>query len=228
MRNSLAVVTGATGHIGRAIGGALIAAGIEVVLHGRNADRVARLRTETGAEAIAGDLTEAAAVEALRARVARHGRLDVLTLGAGIYERSADPEALRRQFIANVLGPYALLQALLPFLIAAQGQVVFLNSTQGITASEGVGQYAATQHALRAIADSLRAEVNAQGVRVLSIFLGRTASERQRDIFALEGRPYVPELLIQPADVAQAVIAMLALPRTVEATQLMLRPMLKT
>jgi NADP-dependent 3-hydroxy acid dehydrogenase YdfG len=228
LRGSLAVVTGATGHIGRAIGLSLLAAEADVVLHGRDPTRVARLREATGAEAIAGDLTQPEAIAALRARVAQRGLLHVLTLWSGIYERSADPASLQRQFAANVLGPYALLQALLPFLIAAQGQVVFLNSTQGLAASGGVGQFAATQHAMRAIADSLREEVNAQGVRVLSIFLGRTASERQQAIFAIEGRAYRPDLLIQPADVAHAVIAMLTLPRTVEATQVMLRPMRKT
>ena len=79
---------------------------------------------------------------------------------------------LTGQFAANVQAPYALLQAALPLLRAASGQVVFLNSTQGLTASPEVGQYAATQHALRAIADSLREEVNEQGIRVTSIFLG--------------------------------------------------------
>ena len=84
---------------------------------------------------------------------------------------------------------------------------MFLNSTQGLAASRGVGQYAATQHAMRAVADSLREEVNEQGVRVLSLFLGRTAGNLQRAIFAMEGRPYAPERLIQPGDVAEAVLA---------------------
>ena len=101
-------------------------------------------------------------------------------------------------FAVNLLGPYALLRALLPFLVAGQGQVVFLNSTQGLAASGGVGQFAATQHAMHVIADSLRDEVNVKGVRVLSLFLGRTASDRQRAIFAMEGRPY-PEELLYPA-----------------------------
>jgi len=227
LSGSPALITGATGRIGRAIGRALREAGMEVLLHGRNPGRVALLQEETGTEAMAGDLTRPEAVEAVRTRVARHGRLGVLTLGSGIYERSDDPAVLERMLAANLLGPYALLRALLPFLVAEQGQVVFLNSTQGLAAFGGVGQFAATQHAMRAIADSLRDEVNANGVRVLSLFLGRTASDRQRAIFAMEGRPYPEELLIQPEDVAQAVLAMLKLPRTVEATQLTLRPMRK-
>ena len=99
----------------------------------------------------------------------------MLVLGSGIYKRSDDPTVLLEQFRSNVLGPYALLRAVLPFLTAAQGQVVFINSTQGLKASGGVGQYASTHHAMRALADSLRDEVNEAGVRVLTIYLGRTA-----------------------------------------------------
>jgi NADP-dependent 3-hydroxy acid dehydrogenase YdfG len=228
LKGALALVTGATGKIGRAIGLALRGAEAEVLLHGgRDPGRAAALARETGAETIAGDLTRADAVDAVRARVERRGRLDVLTLGSGVYERSDDPAVLDRMLAANVIGPYALLRALLPFLVAAKGQVVFLNSTQGLAASAGVGQFAATQHAMRAVADSLREEVNADGVRVLSLFLGRTVSDRQRAIFAMEGRPFAPERLIQPEDVAEAVLAMLRLPRTVEATQLALRPLQK-
>jgi NADP-dependent 3-hydroxy acid dehydrogenase YdfG len=81
---------------------------------------------------------------------------------------------------------------------------------------------------MKAVADSLRDEVNADGVRVTSIFLGRTATELQRTIFAAEGRTYSSGQLIQPADVAELVLFLLQLPRTSEATDIVLRPMQKT
>ena len=155
-------------------------------------------------------------------------RLDVLVLSSGTYERSREPAVFARQIAANLVGPYALLQQLLPLLIEAKGQVVFINSTQALKAAADLGQYAATKHAMKAVADSLRDEVNASGVRVISLFLGRTASERQRAIFAAEGRPYPPERLIQPADVAALVLSLLKLPRTSEVTDIVLRPMQKT
>jgi NADP-dependent 3-hydroxy acid dehydrogenase YdfG len=127
-----------------------------------------------------------------------------------------------------VRGPYLLTQALLPLLRACHGQIVFVNSTVGLEARAGVGQYASTQHALRAIADALRAEVNPDGVRVLSVYLGRTATARQARIFRLEGRPYAPELLIQPEDVAEMVLATLRLPRTAEVTEIRMRPLVKS
>jgi NADP-dependent 3-hydroxy acid dehydrogenase YdfG len=122
-------------------------------------------------------------------------------------------------YASNVRAPCALIQELLPVLRAGGGDIVVVNSTQGSQAAGGVGQYAATQHAMRAITDSLRQEVNADGIRVCSsIHLGRTATPRQETIFSMSGRPYVPEQLVQPADVAEVLVAMLALPANAEVT----------
>ena len=104
---------------------------------------------------------------------------------------------------------------------------MFINSTVGLTARANVGAYAATKHALKALADALRDEINPAGVRVLSVYPGRTAGERQALIFELEGRDYAPETLMQPEDVAAAVVAALTLPRTAELTDLRVRPMRK-
>jgi NADP-dependent 3-hydroxy acid dehydrogenase YdfG len=90
-----------------------------------------------------------------------------------------------------------------------------------------VAQYSATKHALKAIADSLREEVNAEGVRVVSVYPGRTATPMQAEVHELEGKPYKPERLMQPADVAEVVLTALTLPRTTEVTDLMVRPMAK-
>src|SRR6185437_6495109 len=113
----------------------------------------------------------------------------------------------------NVRAPYELTQAMLPALIRRRGDVVFLNSTQGLTASGGIGQYAATHHAMRAVADSLRAEVNTAGVRITTLHIGRTASPLQERIHAVEGRAYDQQALIQPEDVADLVVAAVGLPK---------------
>jgi NADP-dependent 3-hydroxy acid dehydrogenase YdfG len=90
-----------------------------------------------------------------------------------------------------------------------------------------VSQYAATKHALKAIADSLRAEVNTYGVRVLSIYPGRTATPMQAAVYKMEGKTYEPEKLMQPKDVAEVVMDALSLPRTAEVTDIHIRPMNK-
>lgn len=230
--NASALVAGASGGIGRAIAFDLLGAGAEVFMLGRSMTRLVQPAPPENIRGkchfVAADLTDDRAIERIVAEISPRGRLDVLVLSSGIYERSREAAVFARQIAANLVGPYALIQQLLPLLIEAKGQVVFINSTQGLKAAAGVGQYAATKHALKAVADSLRDEVNASGVRVASIFLGRTATEMQRAIFAAEGRPYPPERLIQPADVAELVLSLLRLPRTSEVTDIVLRPMQKT
>jgi NADP-dependent 3-hydroxy acid dehydrogenase YdfG len=225
-----ALVTGASGDIGRAICQALAGDATHVVAVARNRDRLGELAAAHPGQVdpCPADLTIAGERTRVVEAVTRLERLDLLVLGSGIYARSDDPADLERQFAANVHGPYALLRAVLPLLIAARGQAVFINSTQGLAASPGVGQFAATQHAMRALADSLRDEVNPLGARVASIFLGRTATARQAGIFATERRDYTPERLLQPSDVADVVMMLYRLPATAEITNLTLRPRQKT
>jgi NADP-dependent 3-hydroxy acid dehydrogenase YdfG len=96
------------------------------------------------------------------------------------------------------------------------------------TIIHGEPQFAATQHALRSFADTLRQEVNADGIRVASVYPGRTATDRQARIHALEGKPYAPERLLQPGDVADVVLKILTVPPTVEITDVRVRPTLKS
>ena len=218
-----AIVTGATGAIGNAIVGRLAESGYTVIAIGTNRDG---LTPHHRVFFHALDLTDDAAIG--RACDDLTDPLDVLIHGAGALCLNPIPNAslqcFDRQYRINVRAPFQLTQALLPCLRASQGQVVFLNSTVGLKASAHGSQYGASKHALRAIADSLRDEVNADSIRVLSVFLGRTASRMQAEVCRREGKPYRPESLIQPDDVAQVVLAALALPRTAEITDLSIRP----
>jgi len=89
------------------------------------------------------------------------------------------------------------------------------------------GLYAATKAGLLAFANALRQEVNQDGIRVLSVFAGRTATAMARTVSAFEGSRYEAEQLLQPADVARAVADALALPDTAELMDLTIRPMHK-
>ncbi len=234
----VAVVAGATSDIGRAVCLGLAAAGAELCLLGRDTNTLEDLAMSARGLtdrvlACPVDLTDGASVTAVAARLTRElARVDILVLSAGAFEMAPHESALitdlDRQYQTNVRGPYRLTQALLAPLRASRGQIVFINSTVGLEARAGVGQYASTQHALRAIADALRAEVNADGVRVLTLYLGRTATARQARIFRREGRPYAPELLIQPDDVAEMILTTLRLPRTAEVTEIRMRPLVKS
>lgn len=234
MNSATALVTGAGSGIGRAIAVALGARGMRVVLAGR---RVAALEETAAAVENAGggsivhacDLTDDGAANAL-ARAATEsggGKLSVLVHNAARYAMASvddtTSDELDAILRANVHAPFVLTRALLPALRVARGDIVFINSSAAIAASAKISAYAASKAALKAFADSLRHEVNKDGVRVLSVFPGRTATAMQAEVFRIEGRTYEPEKLIQPADIAAAVVAAITLSPTAELTDLQIR-----
>lgn len=238
LKGARALVTGASSGIGKAVALALASRGADVAVVGRSRKRVAETAAaveELGSRAFehSVDLTEDAEVERLvdDVRANLHG-LDVLVHSAGAIHHSrldsGEVADFDKQFRANLRAPYVLTKALLPSLIESEGQIVFINSSQGLRASAGNAQFAATQHGLKALADSLRDEVNQYGIRVLSVYPGRTATPRIEAIFAKEGQHYRPELLMQPEDVAAMILHALSLPRTAEVTDLSMRPMKKS
>ncbi len=231
-----AVVTGASSGIGAAIAAALAGEGARLLLSGRSAEKLEQVATgarehSPAVETFAADLAEDEAVRDLAARAqTAFGGVDVLVhsiglFAAGLFETSP-VEDLDRQYRVNTRVPYLLTQALLPSLISREGQVLFVNSSTGFHLPRaGWVSYAASKHALRALADGLRDEVNRKGVRVITVFPGRTATPMQEEVHRYEGRPYDAERFLQPQDVAAAVVNALSLPRTAEVTDLHIRPM---
>jgi short-subunit dehydrogenase len=233
LQDRTCVVTGASSGIGRAIAVALAAAGGTVCAVARRREELeATANRANGTERFAlyeADLVVDEEQERLaNALLARAGGVDVLVHSAGMISlgdlETTSVSDLDRQYAVNVRAPYQLTQALLPSLRANAGQIVFINSTVGLTAKANVGQYAATKHALKAIADSLREEINPDGVRVVSIYPGRTSTPLQAKVHAIEGKPYSPELLVQPEDVATVVLDTLTLPKSAELTDVTVRP----
>jgi NADP-dependent 3-hydroxy acid dehydrogenase YdfG len=238
LENHVALVTGSSGGIGAAIARALAGQKASLCLSGRDANKL-----ETVAAACRGfsprvdcspcDLTRDDEID----HVVRHirdqfGTLDILVHCAGAIDHGKLEEApiasLDHLLAANVRGPLKLTQMLLPLLKDPQGQIVFVNSSAGLNARANTGHFSATQHAFKALADTLRDEINADGVRVLSVFPGRTATPRIAALHSKEGRAYEPELLLQPEDVADVVTNALSLPWTAEVTNISIRPMQKS
>ena len=231
----MAVVTGANSGIGKAIAFALAAQGVTVCLVGRRKEALQLVaeQVSNGCACYEANLGLDSDISALITNLKQNlTGVDILIHSAGVIRLSsfecASPDQLDWHYRVNVRAPYLLTQGLLPMIKARQGQIVFVNSTAGLRAGANTSQYALTKHALKAIADSLRDEVNPGGVRVLSLFLGRTASPMQASVHEVERRKYNPGLLMQPEDVAAVVVNALTLPRTAEVTEVSMRPCLKS
>lgn len=238
LENQVAVVTGASSGIGRAIAMGLAAQGASLCLVGRKLETLQSVANATGGETARhrcyqADLAVEVQVDELIAAIRRDVHsVDILVHSAGVIWlgplETATADQLDGHYKTNVRAPYLLTQGLLPALKPVRGQIVFVNSSAGLLAKANAGQYAASKHALKAVADSVREEVNPAGIRVLSLFLGRTASPMQAAVHAMEGKAYHPELLMQAEDVAAVALHALTLPRSVEVTDISMRSRLKS
>jgi NADP-dependent 3-hydroxy acid dehydrogenase YdfG len=232
--DQVAVVTGASSGIGQAIALSLAGEGAKVCLVGRELEKLeavaSRARLFTQHIAIyKTDLWIDDDIHLLAASLQRDFEaIDILIHSAGVISLGridkVSMEDFDWQYRINVRAPFKLTQLLLPMLRSRNGQVVFINSSAGLSAKAGLSQYSATKHGLKAVADSLRAEVNENGLRVLSVYPGRTATAMQAQVFKAEGGVYRPEMLLQPEDVSQVVVDALKLPKTAEVTDIMVRP----
>jgi NADP-dependent 3-hydroxy acid dehydrogenase YdfG len=224
-----ALVTGAGSGIGRAVALALAERGMRLLLVGRCTESlnvVAEQADSGGVSILSADIATEPGRAAVAAAVS--SRLHVLVHSAGAYLRgpvaTVSGSAWAALDAVNLHAPVLLTAACLPALRAGEGDVVFVNSTAGLRAGPNVAAYAAGKHGLRAAADALRQEVNADGVRVLSIFPGRTDTPMQAAVLAQEGRTAAPGTLLRPEDVAGMIVAALMLPRWAEVTEIAIRP----
>lgn len=231
LTNQHAVVTGASSGIGTAIALELARAGCSLHLLGRDETRLAHTRqqalevnSDISIQVHAFDLNDDSEVSAF-CHAQHDAHIDLLIHSAGVAKlgtmAEADLNTLDWHYQVNVRAPYALTKGLLPKLEASKGHVVFINSGAGLNAKAGWGQYAMSKFALKALADSLRAELT--DVRVLSVYPGRTATPMQEQVYKSEGKTYNPDPLIQPEDVATQVVAALELPARASVIDLNIR-----
>jgi NADP-dependent 3-hydroxy acid dehydrogenase YdfG len=223
------LVTGAGAGIGAAVAHTLSARGDRLILLARSEARAEDLRSAfPGSRTVVADLADPESLADAMSGQDLPATLDSLLHVAGFVELApvgeASPGSWRRTLDVNLLAPAELTRICLPALRAARGQVVFVNSGSGLRANPDWSAYAASKHGLRALADSLRAEEQDAGVRVTSVYPGRTATEMQERVHAQEGKEYDPGDWIRPESVATAVLTALDLPRDAEMTDVTVRP----
>jgi NADP-dependent 3-hydroxy acid dehydrogenase YdfG len=226
---SIHVITGAGSGIGAAVARRLYERGDELWLLARDAGRAKELAGEfPGARTLVGDLGEPERLSWALGHQALPERLDSLLHIAGVAELGEVGElsskVWNRTLAVNLVAPAELTRLLLPQLRLSRGHVVFVNSGSGLRAGAGWSSYAASKHGLKALADSLREEEHGNGVRITSVYPGRTATPMQEKVHRQEGRTYDPSRWIAPESVAATVLAALDLPRDAELTDLSVRP----
>ncbi|WP_424952186.1 SDR family oxidoreductase [Deinococcus sp.] len=223
------LITGATGGIGAAL--AHVLHRHQLILLGRDLDKLQVLCAELPhATPLVLDLTRPQNFADLLEE-ADLGRVSNLVHNAGVVElgRVAEQshEIWTHTLGVNVVAPAELTALLLPRLREERGHVVFINSGAGLSANAGWGSYAASKFALRALADSLRAEEAAGGVRVTTLYPGRTDTGMQQKVVRQEGGGYHGDLFIRPETVAEAVRYVLEAPRDAVFSELTVRPSLR-
>jgi NAD(P)-dependent dehydrogenase (short-subunit alcohol dehydrogenase family) len=161
------LVTGASSGIGHASALRLVASGWRVFGGVRSEEDAERLR-EHGVEPLQLDVTDSAAIAAAAEVVGGelHGLVDNAGIAIAAPLELVPLDELRRQLEVNVVGQVAVLQAFLPALRRSRGRVVLVGSVGGRSALPFLGPYAASKHALEAIADSLRVELAPWGIGV--------------------------------------------------------------
>ncbi|WP_341394880.1 SDR family oxidoreductase [Arthrobacter sp. G119Y2] len=230
-----AVVTGASSGIGAAAVRALRASGWDVVAVARREEKLQALAEETGAVALAADVTSDDSVARMAAEVLAGGGVDAVINNAG-GAWGVDPVGTGRisdweaMYNVNVLGALRVTQAFLPALReSGQGSILMLTSTAALAAYEGGAGYCAAKSAEQALAETLRLEEAENNVRVIEILPGMVKTEefslnRLGDKDAAEKVYAGVEKPLTAEDVADVMAYSLNLPHHVNLDKVVLRP----
>lgn len=208
----LAVVSGASRGIGAAIARSLAEHQLGVVLLGRNKENLNKvvdyLKAESGmAMAFPCDITKPKDVQKLAQMIAKTDtKIELLVNNAGISKTGSVEEFSYSDWQAvidtNLNGSFLLTKSLLPFMTEQRGQIIFINSVAGKQSFPEWSAYNASKAGLRALADTLRAELNPRGIRVTSIYPAAVDTPLHDDL------PYEWDRsnMMRGSDIAQAVL----------------------
>ena len=195
MPQPVALITGCSSGIGRALAEAFQTAGYQVWATARRDEDVAALG-QAGLRGVLLDVNDEPAVERLAEQLQREaGGLDVLINNAGYGAMGplldGGSQAIRRQFETNVFAVVGVTRALFPALRARRGLVVNIGSVSGVLVTPFAGAYCASKAAVHALNDALRLELAPFGIEVMEVQPGAIASNfganASREMAALVG-----------------------------------------
>jgi len=197
LEGKVAVITGSSRGIGKAIAIDLAKQGASIVLNGRNATRLAETETEIrkiheNVISVCCDVSDIeASKELIQTAVKNFGKLDILVNNVGVSMRGEvadlNPEVFKTVFESNVLGTINPTIPAIPELRKTKGSVVFISSLAGIRGLPYLSAYCSSKMALRAIAESIRIEEKKNDIHAGIIFVGITEIEHKKETIAADG-----------------------------------------
>jgi uncharacterized protein len=189
--NKVAIVTGGSSGLGKAIARALVDQGAQVVIAARNAEKLEAAKSELPkspgvVQPLPADITRDEDVQRLLDQTRqRFGRLDVLVNCAGASARGALVETRPDEFVRlidlNLTALVRCTHAALPELIASKGHIINIGSLASKSAGAYLGAYPATKFAVAAYSQQLRLELEPQGLHVLLVCPGPIRRDEVRD-----------------------------------------------
>jgi len=231
---TVVLITGGATGIGRAVAATTGRSGATVVLLSLPGPELSRAIDElsaagVAAQAVAADVRDFAAVQQAAGQVQRElGRIDVLVASAGIADQSSitsgSPERWQQVVQTNLLGTANAIRAVAPLMLAAgAGDIVLIASASGRDSYVGEPLYIASKWGVVGLGHAVRKELQASNIRVALIEPGLVDTPLTR------GSPVVRPLVeaggaMQPEDIAEAVAWLLARPRRMSVTELVIRP----
>jgi ribitol 2-dehydrogenase len=233
LKGKIAAITGAASGIGLACTRALLAAGATVVLIDRAEDRLSQLTAELGPDAmpLTLDLLHPAEVSGLLPRILDlAGGLDIFHANAGAYVGgdvlAGDPDEWDRVLNLNVNAAFRSVHAVLPHLVAQRsGDIIFTSSIAGIVPVVWEPIYTASKFAVQAFVHTTRRQLAPHGVRVGAVAPGPVVTALLDDWpKAKMDEALRSGSLMQPEEVAAAVLFMLTRPRHVTVRDLVILP----
>ncbi|MET3593908.1 ribitol 2-dehydrogenase [Mesorhizobium shonense] len=233
LSGKVAAITGAASGIGLECARAMLAAGAKVVLVDRAEDRLKALVAEFGdnASAVVTDLLDPSSVDRMMPEILeKAGRLDIFHANAGAYVggevASGDPDQWDRMLNLNINAVFRTVHAVLPHMIEKKsGDIIVTSSVAGFVPVVWEPIYTASKFAVQAFVHTVRRQVLKHGIRVGAVAPGPVVTALLSDWpKAKMEEALAAGSLMEPKEVADAVLFMLTRPRNVTIRDLVILP----
>jgi NAD(P)-dependent dehydrogenase (short-subunit alcohol dehydrogenase family) len=196
-QGKVAIITGSSRGIGKAIAIELAKNGVSIVLNGRDENRLKEAEEQirkihSNVLSVCCDVADVMSSQQLIEKtIAQFGRLDILINNVGVSMRGTvaelNPDVFKKVFESNVYGTVNPTIPAIPYLRKTKGSIVFISSLAGIRGLPGLSAYCSSKMALRAIAESIRIEEKKHKIHVGLIQVGITEIEHNKETIAADG-----------------------------------------